>query len=460
MFDNLTERLSVTLKKVTGQSKLTDDNIKEALREVQMALLEADVALPVVRHFMETTKQKAIGTEVQQHLNSGQAFLKIVQNELLEIMGGGTSELNLASKPPVVILMAGLQGVGKTTTVAKLGSWIQARQKKSVMVVSVDVYRPAAIKQLEILASEANLTLFPSSIDEDPVDIAKKAIQEAKNTNIDVLLIDTAGRLHVDAKMMDEIRLLHESVVPTETLFVVDAMTGQDAANVSQVFHEVVPLTGVILSKIDGDARGGAALSVRQVTGKPIKFMGTGEKLDAFEVFHPERIVSRILGMGDMLSLIEDAEQKLDQKKADKLAKKLKKGKTFNLEDFRDQIQQMRSLGDMSSIMGKIPGANATMAQAVPGQLDDKSFLRMEAIINSMTPKERSYPDIINGSRKRRVAKGSGCQIQDVNRLIKQHKQMSKMMKKVFRKGGVEKIMQNMGGGLPGGMIPAGKGRF
>lgn len=462
MFENLTERLSRTLKTVTGKAKLTEDNVKDTLREVRMALLEADVALPVVKEFVNRVRDRAVGTEVQSSLSPGQAFVKIVQNELIEVMGSSNDELNLATQPPAVILMAGLQGAGKTTSVAKLGKWLKERQKKSVMVVSADVYRPAAIKQLETLAGETGLTFFPSTAQQKPVDIVNSAIQEARIKHADVLIVDTAGRLHIDQDMMAEIQALHRAVNPIETLFVVDAMTGQDAANTARAFGDALPLTGVILTKADGDARGGAALSVRQITGKPIKFIGMGEKTDALEPFYPDRIASRILGMGDILSLIEEAERKLDRSKADKLASKLKKGKGFDLEDFRDQLQQMKKMGGIGSMMDKLPGVGA-IAPQMQGQMDNRIFVQMEAIINSMTPAERANPDIMNGSRKKRIAAGSGTQIQDINRLIKQHKQMSKMMKKVTQKGGMSKMMRSMSamknqlpGGL-GGMLGGGK---
>lgn len=464
MFENLTERLSRTLKTVTGKAKLTEDNIKDTLREVRMALLEADVALPVVREFINRIRERAVGQEVQSSLSPGQAFVKIVQSELIEVMGSSNDELNLATQPPAVILMAGLQGAGKTTTVAKLGKWLKERQKKSVMVVSADVYRPAAIKQLETLAQETELSFFPSSADQKPVDIVNGAIHEARIKHVDVLIVDTAGRHHIDNDMMAEIQQLHSAINPIETLFVVDAMTGQDAANSAKAFGDALPLTGVILTKADGDARGGAALSVRQITGKPIKFIGMGEKMDALEPFYPDRIASRILGMGDILSLIEEAERKLDRSKADKLASKLKKGKGFDLEDFRDQLQQMKKMGGLSGMMDKLPGMGG-MAPQLQGQMDNKMFVQMEAIINSMTPGERTNPDIMNGSRKKRVASGSGTQIQDINRLIKQHKQMSKMMKKVTKKGGMNKLMRGMSamkGQLPGGMggmMPPGGGK-
>lgn len=462
MFENLTERLSHSLRGVTGQAKLTEDNIKDTLREVRMALLEADVALPVVKTFVDQVRERAVGTEVSRSLSPGQVFVKIVKSELEAVMGQSEG-LNLAVSPPAVILMAGLQGAGKTTSVAKLAKTLREREKKKVMVVSADVYRPAAIKQLETLATDVQVEFFPSSADQQPVAIVEAALREAKNRFMDVLIVDTAGRLHVDDEMMAEIKQVHAAAKPAETLFVVDAMTGQDAANTAQAFNEALPLTGVILTKVDGDARGGAALSVRHITGKPIKFLGMGEKIDALEVFHPDRVASRILGMGDVLSLIEQAEQKIDKDKAEKLAKKLKKGKGFDLEDFRDQLQQMNAMGGLGSMMEKLPmmGGKINAAQMETAQTEAaKQFKRMEAIINSMTPAERRNPDLISGSRKRRIATGSGTQIQDIGRLLKQHKQMQKMMKKVAGKGGMAKLMRGMGGmgGGGGGMLPPGGG--
>lgn len=454
MFENLTERLSDSLKKVTGQAKLTEDNIKGTLREVRMALLEADVALPVVKQFIAQVRKRAIGHEVMRSLSPGQAFIKIVNAELVEMMGAQSEGLSLNAQPPVVILMAGLQGAGKTTSVAKLAKYLSERQKKKVMVVSADVYRPAAIKQLETLAAEVGAIFFPSSIDQKPVNIATAAIQEAKKTFVDVVLVDTAGRLAIDEQMMGEIKELHSAINPIETLFVVDAMTGQDAVNTAKAFGEALPLTGVILTKADGDSRGGAALSVRYVTGKPIKFMGMGEKVDALEPFHPDRLASRILGMGDILSLIEDAERNLDKKKAEKLTQKIKKGKSFDLEDFRDQLVQMKNMGGITNLLDKLPGMGQ-MAQAAQQQVSDKSLTQMEAMISSMTSAERSFPDSINNSRKRRIAGGSGTQIQDVNRLLKQHKQMQKMMKKFTKKGGMANMMRGMKG-----MMPPGGGQF
>ena len=458
MFENLSDRLSKTLQHVTGQAKLTEDNIRDTLREVRMALLEADVALPVVKEFVNRVRERAIGQEVQQSLSPGQIFVKIVNSELVEVMGAANDELNLATQPPAVILMAGLQGAGKTTSVAKLAKWLQERKKKSVMVASADVYRPAAIKQLETLAGEVEADFFPSTIEQKPIDIARNAIQDARQKHIDVVIIDTAGRLHIDESMMGEIKDLHAAINPIETLFVVDAMTGQDAANTAKAFNDALPLTGVILTKADGDARGGAALSVRHITGKPIKFLGMGEKVDALEPFHPDRVASRILGMGDILSLVEEAERKLDKKKADKLVTKLKKGKGFDLEDFKDQLQQMKTMGGIGGLMDKLPGMG-NMSQVAQNPQTDKMFVQMEAIINSMTPKERHQPDLINGSRKKRIAAGSGTQIQDINRLIKQHKQMAKMMKKMTAKGGMAKMMRGLGGmkgQLPNGMGGAG----
>lgn len=451
MFDNLTERLSKTLRHLTGQAKLTDDNIKDTLREVRMALLEADVALPVVKDFIEKVREKAIGTEVMKNLSPGQAFVKIVQTELEQLMGAANEDLALNAVPPAIILMAGLQGAGKTTTVAKLARFLKERRKKSVLVVSADVYRPAAIKQLETLAHEVGVTFFPSTTEQQPVDIAKAAIAEAKLKFIDVVLVDTAGRLHIDEEMMDEIKALHAAVKPVETLFVVDAMTGQDAANTAKVFNDALPLTGVILTKVDGDARGGAALSVRAITGKPIKFLGIGEKTEALEPFYPERIATRILGMGDMLSLIEQAEQKLDKEKAEKLTRKIKKGKGFDLEDFRDQLKQMKNMGGLGSLMDKLPMMNGVNLAELSGKQDvaEKQFMQMEAIISSMTMAERRDPELINGSRKRRIASGSGTQIQDVSRLIKQHKQMQKMMKKVMGAGGLTKMVRGLTNVLP-----------
>ena len=447
MFDNLSERLSQSLKKISGQGRLTEDNIKDTLREVRMALLEADVALPVVRDFVKSVKEQAVGEEVGKSLTPGQVFVKIVQGELEKAMGDKNEDLNLAAQPPAVVMMAGLQGAGKTTSVAKLAKFLKEKKKKSVLVVSADVYRPAAIKQLETLATEVDVEFFPSSIEQKPIDIVNAAIDHAKRMFFDVLLVDTAGRLAIDQDMMAEIQALHAAVNPVETLFVVDSMTGQDAAVTAKAFDEALPLTGIILTKADGDARGGAALSIRHITGKPIKFIGMGEKIDALEPFHPERIASRILGMGDVLSLVEQIESTIDKEKAAQVAKKVMKGKGFDLEDFRDQLTQMRSMGGMSSLMDKMPGMGK-VSDAVKGQVNDKQFVQMEAIINSMTKKERKFPDVIKGSRKRRIAMGSGTQVQDVNRMLKQFTQMQKMMKKM-KGGGLMKMMRGMGGGMP-----------
>lgn len=446
MFESLTDRLGGALKSITGKARLTEDNIAEALREVRVALLDADVALPVVTNFIAQVKARALGQEVTASLSPGQEFIRVVNDELTAVMTAPEgSAINLNVQPPAVILMAGLQGTGKTSTAAKLAHHLQSRERKKVMLVSADVYRPAAIDQLRTLAEQSKALFCESSPDEAPLAIAKRAIQTARKQFADVLIVDTAGRLHLDDQMMAEIAKLHKALTPAETLFVVDALTGQDAANTAQAFASQLPLTGVVLTKVDGDSRGGAALSVRAITGKPIKFMALGEGIDALEAFHPERIASRILGMGDVLTLIEEADQKLDKKKAQKLAKKLKKGKKFDLEDFRDQLQQMKNLGGLSAMMDKLPGA-AGMAGAPPGMPDEKSFAKFEAIINSMTPGERRYPDVISGSRKKRIATGSGTQPQDVSRLLKQHKQMQKMMKKLGKKGGMQNMMRGMNG--------------
>ena len=449
MFENLTDRLGKTLDRLRGRGRLTEENIKDALREVRMALLEADVALPVVRGFIDSVRERAVGQEVISSLTPGQALVKVVNDELVRLMGEANEALDLSAQPPAVVLMAGLQGSGKTTSVAKLARQLRERANKKVMVVSCDVYRPAAIKQLETLASEVGVEFHPSDAGEDPVKIASRAIDQAKKQFFDVLLVDTAGRLHIDDEMMGEIKRLHGAVNPVETLFVVDSMTGQDAANTAKAFNDALPLTGVVLTKTDGDARGGAALSVRQITGKPIKFLGVGEKTDALEPFHPDRVASRILGMGDILSLVEEAHTKVDQAQAEKFAKKLKKGKGFDLEDFRQQMEQVSQMGDLSSMMEKMPGVSQ-----IPKEMRDKvdankEVKRMVAIINSMTPGERKRPEIIKGSRKRRIAAGSGVQVQEVNKMLKQFTQMQKMMKKM-KGGGLAKMMRGMGGKLPG----------
>jgi signal recognition particle subunit SRP54 len=452
MFDSLSDRLGSTLKKLRGQGRITEDNVKETLREVRMALLEADVALPVVREFIERVKERAMGQDVLRSLTPGQALVKVVNDELIAVMGEADPGLSLNTQPPAVILMAGLQGAGKTTSVAKLARWLKERDRKSVMVASTDVYRPAAIDQLETLAKEVDAKFFPSKSDQNPIDIAKNAIEQAKKDYVDVLIIDTAGRLHIDDGMMAEIKQIHAAINPIETLFTVDSMTGQDAANTAKAFNDALPLTGVILTKTDGDARGGAALSIRHITGKPIKFMGVGEKTAALEPFYPDRVVSRILGMGDVLSLVEEAQRKMDVDSAEKLAGKLKQGKGFDLEDFRDQLRQMGKMGGIASMLDKLPGM-ANIPQAAKSQVNDKELAKLEAIINSMTAKERRKPDIIKGSRKKRIAAGSGTQIQDVNRLLKQFSQMQKMMKKMGSKGGMAKLMRGLGGKFPmGGM--------
>lgn len=448
MFDNLSERLSKTIRNLRGQGRLTEENIKDALREVRMALLEADVALPVVKTFIENVRERAMGQEVLKSLTPGQTLVKVVNDELVHVMGDANDALDLNVQPPAVILMAGLQGSGKTTSSAKLARMLAEREKKSVLLTSCDIYRPAAIDQLKTLAGEVNAGFFPSSPDQDPVEIASNAIQHARKQHIDVVIVDTAGRLHIDDEMMNEIRRLHAAVNPVETLFVVDSMTGQDAANTARTFNEVLPLTGVILTKTDGDARGGAALSIRSITGKPIKFIGVGEKTAALEPFHPDRVASRILGMGDVLSLVEEAEQKVDREAAGRLAKKLSKGKGFDMNDFRDQLDQMLNMGGLAGLMDKLPGAAQLPKDGMP---DDRQVHRMKAIINSMTPKERAFPAIIKGARRRRIAAGSGTQVQDVNRLLKQHLQMQKMMKKMS-KGGMAKMLRGMKGKGPAGM--------
>jgi signal recognition particle subunit SRP54 len=424
---------------------------------VRRALLEADVALPVVKSFIDKVQERAIGQEVSTSLNPGQAFIKIVREQLTDVMGQEAAPLNFNVEPPAVIMMAGLQGAGKTTSVGKLARWLKEREKKKVMVVSADVYRPAAIKQLETLAEQIDVVFYPSSADQDPVDIANNARAEARKQFVDVLILDTAGRLHIDDDMMQEIQRLHAAVKPVETLFVVDAMTGQDAANTAKAFDEALPLTGVILTKTDGDARGGAALSIREITGKPIKFIGAGEKTEALEPFHPDRMAGRILGMGDVLSLIEEAESKIDQKKAAKFAKKIQKSGQFDLEDFLEQLQQINQMGGVGGLMGKLPGMGQIKEQ-VNNQAMEKDFKRLEAIIYSMTPQERAHPAIIKGSRKKRIAAGSGTSVQDINKLMKQFTQMQKMMKKVS-KGGMKNMMRGMAGKMPpgmGGMLPPG----
>ena len=450
MLDNLTQRLARVMKTLKGEARLTESNIADALREVRLALLEADVALPVVKELIAAVKEKAVGEEVIGSLTPGQALVGVVHSELTRIMGESNVGLNLATQPPAVILMAGLQGAGKTTTVGKLAKLLRDTQKKKVLVVSCDVYRPAAIEQLKTVAGQVGADFFPSTTTEKPVDIARAAIDWAKRHYHDVLLIDTAGRLAIDEAMMREIAELHAAINPIETLFVVDAMLGQDAVNTAKAFNDALPLTGVVLTKLDGDARGGAALSVRHVTGKPLKFAGIGEKLSGLEPFHPERMASRILGMGDVLSLIEEARKGVDEEKALEFAKKLKSGKGFDLNDFRDQIGQMRKMGGMASLMDKLPAQFAQAAGQVAPGTEDKVIRRIEGIINAMTPLERSKPELIKASRKRRIATGSGVQVQEVNRLLNQFEQTQKMMKQ-FSKGGLGKLMRGMKGMMPGG---------
>jgi signal recognition particle subunit SRP54 len=447
MFDNLTQRLTATVQRLTGRGRLTEENIREALREVRVALLEADVALPVVQALIERIKARAIGQEVLKSLTPGQALVKVVQGELTAVMGTQSASLNLAATPPAIVLMAGLQGAGKTTTVAKLARHL-IEHKKKVLVVSADVYRPAAIEQLQTLAQQVGAGFVPSQPGQQPVAIARMAVETAKREVADVLIVDTAGRTAIDEAMMVEIKALHAALDPVETLFVVDSMTGQDAANTAKAFADALPLTGVILTKVDGDARGGAALSVRYVTGRPIKFLGAGEKTDALEAFHPDRMASRILGMGDVLSLVEDVQRKTDTEKAAKVAAKLAKGKRFDLNDMKDQLDQMLNMGGLAGLMEKLPGVSS-LPDKVKSQVNDKEVKRMIAIIGSMTKKERHHPNLLNGSRRARVAHGSGTQPQDVNRLLKQYTQMEKMMGK-FARGGMKGLMRQMSGAMKG----------
>ncbi|WP_415036533.1 signal recognition particle protein [Azonexus sp.] len=451
MLDNLTTRLARVMKTLKGEARLTESNIADALREVRMALLEADVALPVVKDFIAAVKEKAVGQEVIGSLNPGQALIGVVHGELTRLMGEAHEGINFNTQPPAIVLMAGLQGAGKTTTVGKLGKFLRETHKKKVLVVSCDIYRPAAIEQLQSVAAQAEVDFFPSHVGEKPEAIAAAAIDWAKRHYHDVLLIDTAGRLAIDEAMMDEIKRLHAAVRPIETLFVVDAMLGQDAVNTARSFNEALPLTGIVLTKLDGDARGGAALSVRHITGKPIKFAGVGEKLSGLEAFHPERMASRVLGMGDVLSLIEEAKKGIDEEKALEFAKKLKSGKGFDLNDFKAQIGQMRAMGGLTSLMDKLPAQFAQAAGQLPAGAENKMICRVEGIINSMTPAERAKPELIKASRKRRIATGAGVPVQEVNRLLNQFEQTQKMMKQ-FSKGGIGKLMRGMKGMLPGGM--------
>jgi len=449
MLENLSQRLGRVVKTLRGEARLTEDNIADALREVRMALLEADVALPVVKDFIAAVREKAIGEEVVGSLSPGQALIGVVHRELTRLMGEAHVGLNLATQPPAIVLMAGLQGAGKTTTVGKLARLLRETQKKKVLVVSCDVYRPAAIAQLKTVAGQAGVDFFPSTVDDKPLDIARAALDWAKRHHHEVLLVDTAGRLAIDEAMMREIAELHAALKPIETLFVVDAMLGQDAVNTARAFNEALSLTGVVLTKLDGDSRGGAALSVRHVTGRPIKFAGVGEKLAGLEPFHPERMASRILGMGDVLSLIEEAQKGVDQEKAVALAKKLKSGKDFDLADFREQVVQMRKMGGVGGMLDKLPAQFAKAAEQMPAGAADKSIARIEGIINSMTPHERANPDLIKASRKRRIATGAGVQVQEVNRLLNQFEQTRKMMKQ-FSRGGIGKMMRSMKGMMPG----------
>ncbi|NHR06892.1 signal recognition particle protein [Chromobacterium haemolyticum] len=450
MLDNLTSRLSGVMKNLRGNARLTETNIQDAMREVRMALLEADVALPVVKTFISQVKERALGQDVAGSLTPGQALVGVVNEELTKLMGEKNDALNLAAVPPAIVLMAGLQGAGKTTTVGKLAKLLKETQKKKVLVVSADIYRPAAIEQLKLLAQQVEVEWFPSSGDQNPVDIARAAVDHAKRHFFDVLMVDTAGRLAIDEAMMAEIKALHAALNPVETLFVVDAMQGQDAVNTAQAFNEALPLTGVILTKMDGDSRGGAALSVRHITGKPIKFIGVGEKVSGLEPFHPDRIASRILGMGDVLSLIEEVQKGIDQDEAAAMAKKLKSGKGFDLEDFKAQMQQMKKMGGMSNLLEKMPGQLGQMAKGVQGAEAEKTMRRIEGIINSMTPQERHKPELLKASRKRRIAAGAGVTVQEVNKLLNQFEQTQKMMKQFSSKGGMMKMLRGMKGMMPG----------
>ncbi len=450
MFNQLSDKLRGTIKTLSGRSRLTEANISDAMREVRIALLEADVSLEVTKSFIEQVKVRAVGAEVLGSLQPGQAVIKIVQDELVKLMGDANEVLNLSARPPATIFVVGLQGSGKTTTVGKLGHFLKTRQKKSVLVVSTDIYRPAAIAQLKAIADDLGLNFYPSSQSQKPVDIAMNALQHARKNSIDVVIVDTAGRLHVDEKMMGQAKALQQAVQPIETLFVVDSMTGQDAVNSAQAFAQALPLTGVILTKTDGDARAGAVLSIRRETGKPIKFLGTGEAMDALQPFHPERVASRILGMGDVLSLVEEVERKTDQDQAEKLMKKITQGKGFDLEDFRDQMMQIQNMGGMMGMVEKLPGMGKLSQQALD-QVGDKKTDQSIAIVNSMTPHERKFPAVIRASRKQRIAAGSGTQVQEVNRLLKQFLQMQKMMKRMKKKGAVKGLLDQFhGGAMPG----------
>jgi signal recognition particle subunit SRP54 len=447
MFDKLSSRLAAVVEGLRGRGRLTEENVADTLRQVRMALLEADVALPVVKEFIDAVKARAVGLEIHKSLTPGQALVRVIHEELVRVMGEGVRPLNLRAQPPVVMLLAGLQGAGKTTTAAKIAKWLKERDRKRVLLVSTDVYRPAAMLQLERLGQQLGIDVAPADRSTQPLEIARRALDEARRGLYDVLLVDTAGRLHVDEAMMEEVRALAAVLHPVETLFVVDSMAGQDAVNAARAFGAALDLTGIVLTKADGDARGGAALSVRRVTGQPILFVGVGEKPDALEAFQPERMASRILGMGDVLSLIEDAQKNVDVAEAEKFARKMKSGKGFDLEDFRQQIGQMKKMGGLSSLLDKLPGDLAKMAQGA--KVDDRMILRQEAIILSMTPAERARPEILKASRKRRIATGAGVSVQQVNQLLNQFESAQKMMKMVS-KGGMAKMMRGMKGMLPG----------
>ncbi|UNM95624.1 signal recognition particle protein [Ignatzschineria rhizosphaerae] len=447
MFENLSDRLRQTMRSLRGQARLTESNIQDALREVRMALLEADVALPVVREFINQVKERAVGREVIDSLNPGQVFIKVVHEELIKIMGESNESLNLRVQPPAIILMAGLQGAGKTTSVGKLARFLKEREKKKVAVVSADVYRPAAIEQLKTVAGQVGAEFIPSTASEKPQDIARKAVESAKLMNADVLIVDTAGRLHIDDELMGEIKEVHAVLDPVETLFVVDSMTGQDAANTAKAFNDALPLTGVILTKIDGDARGGAALSIRHITQKPIKFLGVGEKLEALEPFHPDRLASRILDMGDVLSLVEEMESKVDREEAERITNKFKKGEGLDLNDFKAQMEQMLNMGGINTLLTKLPGMG-DIAEKAKGKVDDKIFVQKIAMINSMTPAERADHKLIKAPRRKRIADGAGVNIQEVHKLLKEFDQMQRMMKQ-FKGGGVRKMMRSLKGKMP-----------
>jgi signal recognition particle subunit SRP54 len=449
MFDKLTERLQGVIENLRGRGRLTEENISDTLRQVRMALLEADVALPVVKTFVDSIRDKVPGMEISRSLTPGQALVRIIHDELIALMGAGVRPLNLRAQPPVVILLAGLQGAGKTTSAGKLAKWLTENEKKKVLLASTDVYRPAAILQLERLAQQLGVGFYPADPTKPALTLAQEALTEARKSLYDVLIVDTAGRLHVDDEMMAEVRNISAAVNPTETLFVVDSMAGQDAVNAARAFGEALSLTGVVLTKTDGDARGGAALSVRQITGQPILFMGTGEKTDALEPFHAERVASRILGMGDVLSLVEDVTRKVDREQAEKLARKLKKGKDFDLEDLHDQLQQVERMGGLQAMMDKLPANIASKAAASPA-MNEKEIKRQVAIIRSMTPKERHYPKTIDASRKRRIAAGSGVHVSEINKLLKSYLQMQKVMKSMTKAGGMGRLMRAFGGRMPG----------